>query len=510
MKRYLSWVLATLLTAVGLMALNPAIAQADTSVVAAVDSYVDSSLPSTNFGSKSYLYADADPTRASYLTFTVPDVPRAAVRLRLFAETASRTGVGIHRVSDTGWSEGSLTYLNRPQPGPELSHTGPIAAGSSVSVDVSSVVTGPGTYSFALTTTSTTAIKFTSSEGGTVANRPNLYLGDQTGDAFTITRTGQSLSSYQATSTSGTTYRGTLKSVGESAVADLNANGGGTVQFTAGTFDFGTEYFRFRTMLTNITFVGAGRTETLVKNSTDAAADTEPFNFEGTDRLTIKDLSISAGGATRTTSDAIDFDRGNRSTVDSVGIIASRGRGIVFDGKNSNWTADFNVVTNCVIDGVSTHGVEFLASSHNRISGCTITNTGQKGIQAIKASSTADQPNKKSSDNVIVGNTVDQAGSDGIYVNSGDRNEIRNNLVTNSSDNLSGRDGIRIQSTDGISAADNVVTGNTARDDQSPKTQRYGLNINDTNCRRTIVSGNTFTGNLTGEIRNLGTDTVIS
>jgi parallel beta-helix repeat protein len=293
--------------------------------------------------------------------------------------------------------------------------------------------------------------------------------------------------------------------VGETAVQKLNAARGGTVRFTAGTFDFGRDYFLFGKTLRNITFAGAGRTATLIKNKTNKAADTEPFNFHGTQNVTIRDLTVSAGGSPRTTSDAIDFDKGNHSRVINVGIIASRARGIVFDGKDHKYTADYNEVTNCVISGIRTDGVDFLASNHNKITGCRISNVGGTGIGAIKASATADQKNKKSSYNVIRGNRIDQAGRDGILINGGGHNRVEKNWVTNSSDEVDHRDGIRIQAIAGVTAIGNVVRDNVAIDNQTEPTQRFGLNISSPQCKRTVVRGNNFEGNRVGAIHDLGT-----
>jgi hypothetical protein len=53
------------------------------------------------------------------------------------------------------------------------------------------------------------------------------------------------------------------------------------------------------------------------------------------------------------------------------------------------------------------------------------------------------------------------------------------------------------------------VANNTATDNQTPKTQRYGLNIGSSLCNRTVVGpGDNFAGNLTRDIRNLGTGTI--
>lgn len=326
---------------------------------------------------------------------------------------------------------------------------------------------------------------------------------------FDVYRVGTG-TTYRADSP-GRSYSGTLKTVVESASAYATAGGGGTLNFRAGDFDLGSTNFEFYDVA-GVTFAGAGVDATVLRNSSSAATDTEPFDCTRCDRLTVRDLTVSAGGAVRTTSDALDFDGGDDIVIERVKVTKSRGRGIVFDGKGSPaeglGTADRNVVRDCVVTGVPFHGIELLASSQNRIENCEITDVGGAGITANKASGSARQPNKKSSDNVIRGNRVINAGQDGIRVNSSDRNLVANNTVRNSSDDTASRDGIRVMSADGVGCDDNTVEGNTATDDQTPKTQKYGLKIMSPNCRRTVVRGNTLTGNLTGEISDLGTGTI--
>jgi parallel beta-helix repeat protein len=302
------------------------------------------------------------------------------------------------------------------------------------------------------------------------------------------------------------TYSGTAKFVVESAVSNLKTLGGGTVTFEAGIFDLGTEFFKLR-QISNIVFEGQGIDVTTIRNSTSVSADTEPFNFSGAYFVTIRDLTVSAGGATRTTSDAIDFDQGNDSLVERVKVVASRGKGIIFDGKGTGWTANRNVVRDCVINGVPNDGVQFLAASNNRVEGCTITNTGGDGVEATKSSTSAPQPNKKSNDNVITGNVIDNSGENGVKINSSDRNLVSGNTITNSSDDVSSRDGIRVGAADSISCNDSVVELNTATDNQAVKTQKYGLNISSSLCNRTVVGTNDFTGNRVGAINDVGTGT---
>src|SRR5919106_4307479 len=302
------------------------------------------------------------------------------------------------------------------------------------------------------------------------------------------------------------TYTGALKSVVESSVSDLKAAGGGTVTFQAGDFDLGTEYFRLEDVV-DITFQGQGIDVTFIRNFTNASADTEPFNFSGATRITIRDMTVSAGGAVRTTSDTLDFDRGNDSLVERVKITSSRGKGIIFDGKNAEWNSSGNVVRDCIITGTANDAIQFLASTNNRVEGCTITNTAADGIEATKSSTQAPQPNKQSNDNVIIGNTIDNVGEHGIKINSSARNQILNTFITNTPDPVSSRDGIRTGSSDSLTCDDNRADGNTATDNQATKTQAYGLNISSSLCNRTFVGTNNFAGNKTGDIRDLGTNT---
>ena len=382
----------------------------------------------------------------------------------MFAESASNTGLSTFQTANN-WSEASLQYNNRPTLGTMVGNPAPITARGWVEVDVTSVVPGPGTYAFALTTTSSTRITLTSSEGG--ANAPQIQFGSPpTSSRFDITRAGNT---YTALSDLGVSYTGSLKVVGERAVADLMTAGGGTVGFAAGEYDFGQDFFKFE-VVRNIAFVGAGKDATVIRNFTNAAADTEPFNFTTADNITVKDLTVQAGGSNRFTSDALDFDNGNNVTVENVKVTASRGRAIVFDGKNEIWSAEHNTVRNCEIGGaVPSDGIELLASGNNLIEGCRITNVGGHGIQFAKAAATADQPNKKSSANVVRNNTIDNAGQDGINLNGGDANRIEGNTITNSGDDASGRDGVRVGTGDGASCNDTVLETNTVTDNQATR-----------------------------------------
>lgn len=498
-------VIALVLAVTGTM-LGASQAQASTIFTPAADSFTDAGQPNGNFGSSTYMRTDASPLRRAFLRFDVSGVgPQSSATLKLFVESSSSEGLELFAVNDNGWGERTITHQNAPAVGAPLDTSGTLASGQWYSFDVSAFVTGDGTYSFALTTTDNTAIRMASRES---ANDPQLLVpAPPNASPYVVSNLGGG--TYRAASaTAGTTFTGSLKSVVESAVTDLDSTGGGEVLFGAGVFDLGSTNLEFYDVF-DITFAGQGIDSTTLQNVSSAAKDTEPFDFTGALRVTIRDMTISAGGAARTTSDAIDFDAGNDSVVERVKITASRARGIVFDGKGADWTADGNQVHDCVITGVIRgDGIELLASRNNLIEGCTITNVGGHGIQVNKSSLSADQPNKKSNDNVVTGNVITDAGQDGVDVISGDRNQLLGNTILNSSNITSGRDGIRITSGDSQTCDDNVVDGNIAGDNQAVKTQRYGLNIASSLCKRTVVTANDFSGNLIGPIRDVGTGTV--
>ena len=324
-------------------------------------------------------------------------------------------------------------------------------------------------------------------------------------NVFRVSRAGSSR--YRAVGRN-VSFRGSLERVVERAVAEISASGSaGTVRFTAGDFNLGAGYFGLRD-IHNITFAGAGMNSTVIRNKSRRAKDTEPFSFYGAFGVTIKNMTINAGGSPRTTSDAIDFDRGNNSIVENVKVTRSRGHGIMFDGKNFDWESRNNTVRNCVITGVHLDGIEFLASSDNTVEGCRIRNVGGHGIEIAKASAVAPgQPNKKSNGNLVRKNVIDRAGQDGIRIHGGDNNVIRGNTVTNSADAVANHDGIRIASSDGVSCNRNRVVNNVATDHRPTKTQRYGLNISTPLCHHTVLSSNRLKGNRVARIHDEGTGT---
>jgi parallel beta-helix repeat protein len=501
---------------------------------AEADAYVNESTPTTNYGASTTLRLDSSPILRTYLRFNVQGLaePATSATLRIFANSSQTVGFSVHDLPDDSWTENAITYATAPVHSPDvIASSGPVTAGTWYELNVTSLVTGNGPVSVALTTTHTTALSLGSRES---TNGPQLVVdavpatptppptptatptptpeptpeptpvptpGGPTptpiaGRLTVISRSGDTY--FADAQWGGSDYTDTsLKTVGEGALYDLNAAGGGTIVFEAGIFDLGPDFFYLREVA-NLEFRGQGMDVTVLQNNTNAPEDTEPFNVGFGESLVVRDMTVSAGGTLRTTSDALDFDSTNNSVVERVKVTASRARGIIFDGKGSGGVeANNNVIKDCVVTGTQSHGIQLLAADNNHIENCLVSNVNGYGIQVSKSSASASTPNEKSNDNVIIGNTIQNALTDGINVLSSDRNQIMYNSISEG-----GRDGIRLDATNSINCNDNIVFGNTLSNNSS-----WGININSALCVGNTVGANVFSGNGSGTFRNNGTGT---
>jgi hypothetical protein len=111
----------------------------------------------------------------SYLKFTVSGVtgPVSSVRLRLFVTDASAVAGRIYGVADTSWTEGTITWTNKPAVGSLLGTGASAPVGTWVEFDLGTSIAGNGTYSLVLKDGSTDAAWYSSKEG---ANPPQLVV----------------------------------------------------------------------------------------------------------------------------------------------------------------------------------------------------------------------------------------------------------------------------------------------------------------------------------------------
>jgi hypothetical protein len=138
------------------------------------DAYVSSGAKTTNFGTATTLQVGTGPTLHSYLLFDVEGLsgPVSTVTLKLWTVT-SGSGASVHATS-TGWTETGLTYNTAPAYGATVSTVSNFAAGTWISYNVTSLVTGNGVVAFAYTSASSTPISFASREDA--AHAPQLVV----------------------------------------------------------------------------------------------------------------------------------------------------------------------------------------------------------------------------------------------------------------------------------------------------------------------------------------------
>ncbi len=140
------------------------------------DSYVNSSGSSTNYGSNVSLRVDGSPLVNSYLRFNLSGLSGTVAKatLRIYANSASNSGLQAHGVADTSWGEKTITYANAPAITGVVSTSAAVKANSWAEMEVTSLVSSNGLLSLAVSTSGATAINLASRESG--ANAPQLVV----------------------------------------------------------------------------------------------------------------------------------------------------------------------------------------------------------------------------------------------------------------------------------------------------------------------------------------------
>ena len=144
------------------------------------DAYVQSDLPTTNFGAKPLLAVDDGTTanpgtigvQHTFLRVSVSGVgPRQVTGAHLRLQVAnvtnaqSVTGGLLHAITACDWNEGTVTWDTQPAiDGPVLATVGAVAQGQTADFDVSPAIHGDGVYCFALDTISTDSVIYNSRE----------------------------------------------------------------------------------------------------------------------------------------------------------------------------------------------------------------------------------------------------------------------------------------------------------------------------------------------------------
>jgi calcineurin-like phosphoesterase family protein len=138
------------------------------------DARVKQISPTSNYGTLSYVSVDGapDPMEESYLLFTVSGLsgPIQNAKLRVFVLTdTTKNGPAVY-LANNSWTEAGMTWNTKPAllSGPS-DNKGALTANTWVEYDVSSLLSGNGTYTFALIADSSDGADFSSREGGSPA-----------------------------------------------------------------------------------------------------------------------------------------------------------------------------------------------------------------------------------------------------------------------------------------------------------------------------------------------------
>jgi hypothetical protein len=143
---------------------------------------VDSGSPNSKFGSASSLKVGASPTRESYLKFNLTGVTGTVTSAKLRVHTTTDPSAGsvkggsVAKMSNTSWSESTVTYNTRPAiDGAPLATLGAVSVDQWYELNVTSAVTGNGTLSLGMNSISTDGAFYSSRESGS-ATAPQLVV----------------------------------------------------------------------------------------------------------------------------------------------------------------------------------------------------------------------------------------------------------------------------------------------------------------------------------------------
>ncbi|HYT11040.1 MAG TPA: DNRLRE domain-containing protein, partial [Mycobacteriales bacterium] len=151
------------------------------------DTYVDSSIPNTNYGTKTNLSVDASPIQESYLKFQLSGLTGNTVtsaKLRVYvSDNGSVKGGSVAKMSNISWVETGVTYNTRPSiDGATLSTLGAVNIGAWYEFDVTPAVTGDGMLSLGVKSSSTDGVHYSAREDTTHA--PQLVVTVTPGDTI--------------------------------------------------------------------------------------------------------------------------------------------------------------------------------------------------------------------------------------------------------------------------------------------------------------------------------------
>ena len=208
------------------------------------DSYVTnaSGQTTTNFGTQSTLQVGASPTRHAFLMFNVTGLTGAPTSATLMLWAVSASGGASAASTTTAWAETTINNTNAPAIGSAVSTVTTITAGTWVSFNVTTLVTGSASVAVAFTSSNTTGVVFASREDATHA--PQLVVGagaatvpDPPTNVTAVPGNGSATVSWSApANTGGNTITGyTVTSSGGQTATTTGATSANVTLLTNGT-----------------------------------------------------------------------------------------------------------------------------------------------------------------------------------------------------------------------------------------------------------------------------------
>src|SRR6476620_236213 len=199
---------ALLLATAGIVAVGATFAGSEVvtaTLAPTADAYVESTTPSTNYGTNARIIADASPVRQTFLRFdlsaltgTVQDA-RLRIHVANITDAESPSGGTVARVTESPWTETGITYNNRPTDWcTTVATAGAVKRNTWVEFSVTSAVTTGGLLTLGLRSSNDDGAYYDSRQ--TTATAPQLVVTTDTGQP-----SSSSSSSTTSTDSSSTT-----------------------------------------------------------------------------------------------------------------------------------------------------------------------------------------------------------------------------------------------------------------------------------------------------------------
>jgi len=119
---------------------------------------------------------DYNPVKHFLIKFAVTGVNGqvTSAKLRLYNSDSAPQGGDFHRMTDTTWSQATVTWNNAPvYDSAVIASMGKVSAGNWYEVDLSSLINGNGVFSVRVTLALTNGADYSSKEG---VNPPELIV----------------------------------------------------------------------------------------------------------------------------------------------------------------------------------------------------------------------------------------------------------------------------------------------------------------------------------------------